>query len=106
MPALQGLNATGAPSGMGVFDLATKQARSLAKDRTNFLGIAWLADSRRVVYQFDDNIVLMDVESGRRKVIPTGVHLGYGLALSPDRRTMYVSVRREQADVWLGERAK
>jgi hypothetical protein len=34
------------------------------------------------------------------------VHLGFGLVLSPDRRTVYVSVAREQADIWLGERAK
>jgi Tol biopolymer transport system component len=100
------LNATGAPTGVGLYDIAARKARLLSTDAGTFMGFAWLGDSRRVLYRVEDNIVLMDVDSGRRKVIPTGVHLGFGLVLSPDRRTVYVSVAREQADIWLGERAK
>ncbi len=46
-------------------------------------------------------IWLLDVESGRRKALVTDLKLGLGLAISPDRRTLYASIRREQADLWM-----
>jgi TolB protein len=100
------LNTSGAPIATGVYDFASRKARLVEKAQVIFQGYAWLSDSRRVIYILGNDLVLVDVDSGRRKVLPTGVQLGFGLALGHDRRTVYVSIVREQADIWIGETKK
>ena len=98
------LNGIGSPAGVGIYDFATRKARLVSKDQVDFFGFAWLGDSRRALYRLNDDVVLLDVDSGRRKVLQTGLHLGLGLTISPDRKQVYVTIAREQADIWLGER--
>jgi len=100
------LNATGTSIGVAVFEFATRKARFISRDSVGFVGFAWLGDSRRAVYLLGDEIVLIDVDTGRRKVLMPGAHLGFGLVLSHDRKTMYVTLRREQGDIWIGETSK
>jgi hypothetical protein len=96
------LNGSGGSVGPGVYDFATHKARLIDKEPLDFFGFAWLADSKRIVYHQEDAIIILDVDSGRRKVIPAGVHLGQGLVVSRDGRTIYTTVSREQADIWMG----
>ena len=97
------VNTAGSAIAVGVYDVATRTARSVTDGASGFLGFVWLSDSRRVVYADPDasTIWLLDVESGRRKALVTDLKLGLGLAISPDRRTLYASISREQADLWM-----
>ena len=98
------LNGTGAPTGVGLYDFATRKVRVVTNDLVDYVGFAWLSDSRRVLVHLNDDLVLLDVDTGRRKVMSPGVHLGLGLTLSHDRKLIYVTISREQADIWLGEK--
>lgn len=97
------VNTSGAPMGLGVYDFGKGQARVVSTDVAGFFGFAWLSDSRRAIYFNGDHIVLLDVDSGRRRVIPSGQTLGFGMAMAPDRKTLYISVARQQADIWVGK---
>jgi sugar lactone lactonase YvrE len=68
---------------------------------SGFQGFVWLSDSRRSAYvdSATRTIWLLDVETGRRKALVTDLKLGSGLAISPDGRTLYASISREQADL-------
>ena len=96
------VNASGGSAGLGVYDIATRKARLVSRDPVGFFGFAWLGDSKRVAFQQEDNIVILDVDSGRRKVIPTGIALGGGLVVSREGRTIYATIARAQADIWMG----
>jgi Tol biopolymer transport system component len=68
----------------------------------------WLPDGNRVLYRSSpDLITLLDVETGRQQ--PLG-RLPYdvepGLAVAPDGRAVYVSVRSTASDIWMLERAR
>jgi serine/threonine protein kinase/Tol biopolymer transport system component len=99
------VNTAGSAIGVGVYDLETRSARTIAAGPSGFQGFVWLPDSRRVVYVDSDadTLWLADVESDRRKAIATGMKLGFGLAASPDRRMLYASIARQQADLWMIE---
>ena len=88
-----------------MYDVAERRARKVADAAPSFVGYIWLGDSRRVVFadSTTDTLWLLDVDSGRIKVLGTGLKLGMGLVGSPDRRTLYASTRREQADIWMME---
>jgi Tol biopolymer transport system component len=98
-------NASGSALGVGVYDVASRQVRKVIDGGAAFFGYVWLGDSRRVVYPESDadTLWLVDVESGRRKALATGLNIGIGLVASPDRRTLYPSIRRQQADIWMIE---
>jgi len=97
------VNKAGSPIGVGVYDVTSRTARMVAKGSSTFLGFVWLPDSRRALYgdTDTDTLWLVDVESGSRKALATGLKLGLGLAASPDRRTLYASIARQQADLWM-----
>jgi len=95
------LNGSGGTPGVGVYDFATHKARLISHDPVGYFGFAWV-DNKRVVYQVEDNLVLVDVDSGRRKVMPTGVALALGVVVSRDGKTIYATVSRAQADLWMG----
>lgn len=96
------VNASGGSGGVGVYDFATRKARLAASEPVSYFGFAWLPGSKRIVYQHEDNIMLVDVETGRRKEMPVGITLGMGLVVSRDGKMIYTTVRREQADIWMG----
>ena len=62
-----------------------------------------MPDNRRVAFVDNDTdtLWLVDVETGVRKALASGMRFGVGLAASPDRRTLYASVSRQQADLWM-----
>ena len=44
---------------------------------------------------------MVDVETGRAANLSSDVSFGLGIAIAPDGRTIYVSVQRLQADIWM-----
>ncbi len=96
-------NASGSTTGIGVFDLASRKVVRSILVRGSLVWPAWLQDSRRVVFADADGtkIALMDVDTGRRTELASGLSLGLGVVVSPDQRTLYVAVGRGQADIWM-----
>jgi serine/threonine protein kinase/Tol biopolymer transport system component len=99
------VNVAGSAVAVGVYDVAARKPRIIVEGGSGFQGFVWLPDNRRVV--FVDPLVttlwLIDVDSGRRKALMTGQRLAAGLVASPDRRTLYGSINRQQADLWIVE---
>jgi Tol biopolymer transport system component len=98
---------SGQPGGVGVYDLASRQATEVASDET--YGVQWLADNRRVVYFTTDKLqlVVLDTVSRARTVVDVrlpGAATNEIFAISPDNRTIYYGAARAEADVWIVER--
>jgi serine/threonine-protein kinase len=80
--------AISAPSGNGVFPTLT-----------------WLADSRRGVIRWADQILLVDTKTGAIESLLGGLDRSEGLVrLSGDANWLYMLDSREQADVWVAGR--
>ncbi|HXH27805.1 MAG TPA: hypothetical protein VNL37_02100, partial [Candidatus Polarisedimenticolia bacterium] len=103
----QMLSPSGAPVGVGVYDLAAGTTTRLAPDPT--YAVRWLADSRRVVYFTNGGwqLVVLDTVSGTRTPIalrlpaPSTIDM---FAISPDNRHIYYGAARAEADIWILER--
>ena len=46
-------------------------------------------------------VIIAPLALQARKALVTDLKLGFGLAISPDGRTLYASVSREQGDLWM-----
>ncbi|HSG02003.1 MAG TPA: protein kinase [Vicinamibacterales bacterium] len=100
-------NSAGASVGLGIADVASRTVRQLTNEPVSAFSLVWLLDSRRVVYGSflptgNTDVVLFDVETGRRKTLAT--YSSYWLlpvVASPDRQTLYSTVTRAQADIWM-----
>jgi Tol biopolymer transport system component len=95
----------GPSSAIGVYDVGSRTTRRIAEAGCTFQELAWLQDSTRLlcVDPAVDTLWLFDVESGRRRSVASGQKLGGVLTASPDRRTLYSTFRRLQADLWMAE---
>ena len=102
---LAGPIVAGPSSAIGVYDVASRTTRRTSEVGCQFQDIVWLQDSKRLVCvdQAADTLWLIDVEGGRRRSLASGLKLGGVLTASPDRRTLYTTVRRQQADLWMVE---
>ncbi|HSC26177.1 MAG TPA: protein kinase [Vicinamibacterales bacterium] len=92
--------------GTEVYDLERRQGRLLARSGAAF-GIAWLADSRRILSIVGRGLAILDVDTGQRREITTGPQwpvITDNVVLSPDGRTLFVGVVESEADVWLLEK--
>jgi Tol biopolymer transport system component len=98
---------SGAPSGVGVYDFATKTTTKVSSDPT--YGVVWMADSRRVVYFTNGGwqLVVVDTVTKTRTVVslrlpaPSTIDV---FAISPDNRHIYYGGARAEADIWILER--
>jgi Tol biopolymer transport system component len=99
------VNRAGSKVGIGVYDIAARTLRTVAPGDVHFDGCVWLPDARRAAYvdHSTDTLWLIDVVTGRRKMLATGLKLGLGLVASRDGRMLYASISRQQADLWLTE---
>ncbi|HUF48032.1 MAG TPA: protein kinase [Vicinamibacterales bacterium] len=94
-------SSAGSATGIAVYDLATRAVKPVYDGLSPAWGYLWLADSRRVLYTLEDSLWMIDVDSGRRQELLAGVQFGLAMVLSPDGKTIYASLAREQADLWL-----
>ncbi len=98
------LNASGVAIGVSVYDVATRTLRSVGTDQVNLT--AWLPDSRRVLASTPDGqLILHDVDSGRRRALPLppGLRLSSQFVIAPDGRTIYVGVLERESNIWMVE---
>jgi len=95
------------PVGVGVYDLETKKARKVNDDKPYFAGMKWLPDSRRLIFVTRDRrFVLLDVDSGRRRVLGENLPIRVaqeGFSIAPDGRTVYAGAIEIESDIWMME---
>ena len=98
-------NSSGGSVGLATYDLATKSVRRLTGQSAAAatLSSAWLPDSRRIIFIESDkqNLFLIDADTGRRKDLGSKLELGIGVVIAPDGRTIYATIARQQADIWM-----
>jgi Tol biopolymer transport system component len=106
---LAGMLATnsGRPGGVGVYDLAARKTTEVSTDET--YGVAWLADSRRILYftTSPSQLVVLDTVTRVRTVVDVrlpGPSITDVFAVAPDNRTIYYGAARAEADIWIVER--
>jgi Tol biopolymer transport system component len=96
---------TGEAQGVGVYELAAAAASTLSDDTRGY-GIAWLPDSRRVVYFTKRGaLVVQDIVSRARRevagVLPYPPD-GFGsISASRDGRALYYGAQQVEANIWL-----
>jgi Tol biopolymer transport system component len=101
------ISPSGAPVGVGVYDVAAKTTTKVSADSTYWA--LWLADGRRVVYFTNGGwqLVVVDTMTGARSVVPLRLpapSVRDTFALSPDNRHIYYGGARGEADIWILER--
>ena len=88
------------PSGIAVYSLDSQQYEILTDFGT---GPTWLSDSRRLVFQHQGKLYLIDSLSKKfHEVLSVSPHeLDQGISLQRDDRLIYFSLHTTEADVWL-----
>ena len=95
---------SGRTVGLGILDIATRAVKRVNEHATTPF-IAWLPDSRRVLYPQEDKLWISDVDSGARREIALSFTPGdICIAAAPDGRTLFLCVADIQADLWLAQR--
>ena len=99
--------ASGNPIGLGVYDLESREGRQLSDDR-GVWDAFWLPDSKRIVYfTLEGELVIIDVETAERRVIPVDLPLTptqAAFAIAPDGKTLYYGGQRVESNIWMVER--
>ncbi len=96
----------GTRAGVAVYEVASAALRKINGDVTPH--VAWLSDSRRVVYFVAEGttVVVTDTVSGRRVQSTTPLPLPatfQGFALAPGGHRIYYGGMRSEADIWILE---
>jgi eukaryotic-like serine/threonine-protein kinase len=96
------------PDGLGIYDLKTRTFLHRFDGATQYA--VWLPDSRRVCYftLAGGELMVLDTETGQARKVDVRLPLpdgGDAIALAPDGRTLFYGGRREEADIWIVERA-
>jgi Tol biopolymer transport system component len=98
----------GRPSGVGVYDLASRRLRQVSNDTTFW--VRWLRDSRKVIYfTAAGELVVVDAASGQRTAVDVRLPLPPAadeFALTLDGRAIYYGGVRSESDIWLAEQQK
>jgi len=90
----------GALHGILVYSLETQHYEKL----TDFGGMpVWLSDSRRLLFQNQGKLYLIDSQSKKvREVLSVAPNkLGLGVTRSRDDRLIYLSLVTTEADIWM-----
>ena len=87
------------PDGFGIYSLESGKLERLMPFGG---GAAWLGDSRRLLFQDQGKLYLIDSQSRKtHEIISVTPHTMGGVTLSRDDRLMYFSVVMQEADIWL-----
>jgi len=96
---------TGDRVGIGVLDLTTGEGRQLGTDRPGAM-LSWLPDSQRIILLSQGELVISEVDSGERRVVPVELPLPPGLdvlAVAPDGSALYYGAERVESNIWIVE---
>ena len=82
-----------------IYDLDTRTYEQLTTFGNNPV---WLNDDRRLLFRFDGEIYFVDSETKKvRTILSFNQHEIPSFCLSKDNRTIFYTLRRTEADVWL-----
>ena len=90
-----------------LYELEGRRYRDLKTDREltpTTSGPVWLPDSRRMIYMDRREVMLIDVETGRTRVLLGGIDpagIGSDLDVSDDGRWIYFVATNSEGDIWL-----
>ena len=98
----QVVNQSGSGVGIGVYDMESRTPRLLSGSGSGFVNAVWLPDNRTILFVDTGagTLSLVDADTSQRRDLLTGL-FGIVVAIAPDARTIYLSVQRRQADVWM-----
>jgi len=86
-------------AGIAVYDLVTGQYTRLTEKGGRPV---WLSDNRRLVYNEASSVWALDTASGRRQqLFSIAPYQNAELTITRDDRRLFVSVRANEADVWV-----
>ena len=87
------------PYGLGIYSLESGKFERL----TDFGNRpAWLSDSRRLVFQHEGRIYLIDTRVGKpREILSVAPYTTEIVSLSSDDRIIYFDVNLNESDIWL-----
>jgi Tol biopolymer transport system component len=93
----------GAMSGIGTYDITTKQYRTVSTAYTSYAVPMWLRDGRRFLVRAAGGIDLMDSETGVRKplTVVRGYMIGRSLGLSADNTWYSYTETGTEGDIWI-----
>ena len=92
---------------IALYDLEGRRYRPLTMERElapTGSGPAWLPDSRRLIYLDRRQLTLIDVETGRTRVLLTDIDpvgIGSDIDVSNDGRWIYFVATNSEGDIWL-----
>jgi len=99
----------GLGAGVGIYDLTTRKAWQVSTDPGIWLA-TWLPDNQRVIYfTRDGELVVIDVETTERRVIPVELPFLPALeafAVAPDGKALYYGAERVESNIWMVERGR
>jgi Tol biopolymer transport system component len=89
----------GRPQGLIVYDLASRQYEQIAKEGE--VGF-WLNDNRRLVYNTNQGIYLIDTETRKTKLLHSIANLSLeDPTLSPDNKWLFYAASSLEEDIWM-----
>ncbi len=93
-------NYSGTPMEAGFYSLAEKRFDIVA-NMENFP--AWLPDSRRFIYGYENRLYIADIETKKPREIDTirPAEEIKSLGISPDGRLIYFTLYTSESDIWL-----
>ena len=98
------ISGSGAPIGVGVYDFSTGKASKLSDDQQVWAA-PFLPDSKRVVaITLDNRLLVIDVATGKRRVVPVTLPLPAGrdgVTVAPDGHAVYYGAMHVEANVWM-----
>ena len=95
------LSPTRGPGAIATYDLDTSEYRTLT-DFGGYGSPVWLSDSRRLLFVDQDNLLLLDSQSGEYRVQHSfAPHRPSVIGVSRDDRLIYLSVSTSAADIWM-----
>ena len=97
------INREGELSGVGIYDIATKQYRTASAAYTNYAVPLWLRDGRRFLVRSAGGIDLVDSATGARKQLTAvrGYMIGRSLGISADNTWYSYTETGTEGDIWI-----
>ena len=90
-------------SGIGTYDIATKQYRTVSTAYANYAVPLWLRDGRRFLIRAAGGIDLVDSATGARKPLTAvrGYMIGRSLSVSADNTWYSYTETGTEGDIWV-----
>jgi hypothetical protein len=93
------------PSGVGVYDVVSGKSWQITSD-ADIWGVSWLPGRRVVYFTMEGELVVIDADTGDRRVIPVELPLPpahEAFAVAPDGTALYYGAERVQSNIWIVE---